>query len=186
MRKQRFLIMSFIILVSSQAFAAGPPSEGERLAMPCAGCHGSYGASPGKMTPVIGGQKEDFIEKSLNGFADDTRPGSVMANFAKGYTEDQINKISTAVSKWSWVKTQDVPKKSGKKPSSIEMCTGCHGAKGEGTAMVPRIANQAASYLKDALSEYKTGSRKSPEMLMFKDMADKDINAMADYYSKIK
>lgn len=180
------LVAAFGIVMIAQSVLAAPPSAGERLAAPCAGCHGTAGASPGTMTPVIGGQQADYLNKVMKGFADGTRPGSVMANFAKGYNEEQTSLISNAIASWKWVNSQDTPKKSVKKPKNIEMCAPCHGSKGEGGPAGPRLAGQSASYLKDTMKNYRDGKLTAAEMGVAKGLSDKDITALGDYYSKLR
>lgn len=174
------------ILMIAQSVLAAPPSAGERLAAPCAGCHGTGGASPGTMTPVIGGQQADYLNKVMLGFADGSRPGSVMANFAKGYNAEQTAQLTTAIASWKWVNSPDSPKKSVRKPKNIEMCAPCHGSKGEGGPAGPRLAGQASTYLKDAMKYYREGKLTAAEMGMAKGLSDKEITALGDYYSKLR
>jgi sulfide dehydrogenase cytochrome subunit len=174
------------MLAASSAFAAGAPTKGDVLAAPCAGCHGTRGASPGSMTPIIGGQQEAYLKKAMKDFAAGSRPGTVMANFAKGYSDEQIAEMSASLASQKWLKTADAPRKKVARPADHATCAACHGAKGEGGADGPRIAAQAASYLKEAMLEYKAGKRSSEAMEMFRDISEKDLNLMAAYYARLK
>lgn len=70
-----------------------PITRGAMLANSCAGCHGTDGKSPGSI-PSIAGKSRDFIESALMGFRDGTRPGTVMARHATGYTDEEIRLIA--------------------------------------------------------------------------------------------
>lgn len=173
------------MLTASSAFAAGLPTRGDILAAPCAGCHGTRGASPGSMTPIIGGQQEAYLKKSMKDFAVGSRPGTVMANFAKGYSDEQIAEMSSSLASQKWLKTADAPGKKVARPADYATCAACHGTQGEGGTDGPRIAAQAATYLKDAMLEYKAGKRSSEAMEMFKGISEKDLNMMAAYYARL-
>lgn len=175
-----------LLLAASSAYAAGPPDKGTVLAAPCAGCHGTFGASPGRLTPVIGGQQQVYLKKSMQDFAAGKRPGSVMANFAKGYNDEQVTEMTTTIAGWKWVGSSHAPKRAVKKPADHATCAACHGEKGYGTAEGPRIAGQARPYLLEAMQEYQTGKRDSAAMEMFKDLKDTDLNQMAAYYARQK
>lgn len=184
MRVKGFCILA--LLAASSAYAAGVPTKGGVLAAPCAGCHGTQGASPGVLTPVIGGQQQAYLAKSMGDFAAGTRPGSVMANIAKGYTNEQSDAMTATLAGWKWVNSPHAPKRVVHKPAEHATCAACHGVKGLGTAEGPRIAGQARLYLKEAMLEYKAGKRNAPAMDMFKDISEKDLDQMAAYYARLK
>ena len=175
-----------LLLTASSAFAAAPPDKGTVLAAPCAGCHGTYGASPGRLTPVIGGQQQAYLKKSMLDFAAGKRPGSVMANFAKGYSDEQLTEMTAAIASRKWVNSSHAPKRAVKKPADHAACAACHGDQGYGTAEGPRISGQARAYLLEAMQEYQLGKRDSVAMEMFKGLKDKELNQMAAYYARQK
>lgn len=182
----RGVLTAVLLIVSTSAFAAEPPDRGTVLAAPCAGCHGTYGASPGKMTPVIGGQQQAYLKRSMQDFAAGARPGSVMTNFAKGYSDEQLTEMTGAIARWQWVGSSHAASKAVKKPADHATCAACHGARGQGNAESPRIAGQASGYLKEAMLEYKAGKRGSAAMEMFRDVSDKDLEQMAQYYARLR
>lgn len=69
------------------------------------------------------------------------------------------------------------------------MCAGCHGIDGWRTAFpevytVPKLGGQHASYIANALREYKSGERSHPSMKAIAgSLSDKDIADLAAYYS---
>lgn len=63
------------------------------LANPCAGCHGSDGASPGPI-PSLKGLPSSYISSSMKAYKTDQRKGTVMNRIAKGYTDEEIDLMS--------------------------------------------------------------------------------------------
>ena len=77
-------------LLPVSAFAA---DKGMVLALSCASCHGTNGASPGSI-PRIQGRSAEYIEKAMLQFKAGERPATVMNRIAKGYTDDEIKLLS--------------------------------------------------------------------------------------------
>jgi len=73
-------------------------SQATMLANSCAGCHGTYGKSPGAI-PAINGKSASFIVESLNDFQTGARPSTVMGRHANGYSEQEIQLIAEFFSK---------------------------------------------------------------------------------------
>jgi cytochrome c553 len=70
-------------------------------------------------------------------------------------------------------------------------CHGCHGVTGYKNAYpsyhVPRIGGQSSTYLVNALTEYRKGTRKHPTMqAQAQSFSDKDIADLASYLSSLK
>ena len=77
-------------LLPVSAFAA---DKGMVLALSCASCHGTNGASPGSI-PRIQGRSAEYIEKAMLQFKAGERPATVMNRIAKGYTDEEIKLLS--------------------------------------------------------------------------------------------
>lgn len=67
------------------------------------------------------------------------------------------------------------------------VCAACHGADGNGLdPSYPKLAGQHASYLAQALHDYKSGNRKNPIMSgMAAGLGDADIDNLAAYYASM-
>ena len=179
---------TFCILLMLIAFGLGTAfadEQGERLSRTCAGCHGTDGASPGTMIPVIGGQIEKYLQKTLAEFSTDKRPGDVMKNLSKGYSAEEQKLIATFFTDKPWVNTPHAAE-SKADASLVSSCKGCHGSQGEGRGSFPRVAGQHPDYLYQALVEYKQGARSSSLMKSVKKLDDATLKQMADYYSALK
>jgi cytochrome c553 len=71
----------------------------------------------------------------------------------------------------------------------VQMCAGCHGARGEGNATTgyPRIAGQPQSYLARQLAAYVEGNRVNPVMgPIAKQLSPEQRDELAAYYSKLE
>jgi cytochrome c553 len=70
-------------------------------------------------------------------------------------------------------------------PEKAAVCTACHGADGKAVlAIYPHLAGQYASYLEQALREYRAGKRKNPIMgAQAATLTDADIEQLAAYYA---
>ena len=65
-------------------------------------------------------------------------------------------------------------------------CTGCHGAKGEGSTQFPSLAAQQATYIVIQLKAFKAASRNSPIMQpIAADLSDADMDNLAAYFSSL-
>jgi cytochrome c553 len=59
------------------------------IAATCANCHGTNGASRGGIESLAGKSKDDIVSK-MQAFKTGTKPGTIMPQLAKGYTDAQI------------------------------------------------------------------------------------------------
>ncbi|HOV96458.1 MAG TPA: cytochrome c, partial [Thermomonas sp.] len=73
----------------------------------------------------------------------------------------------------------------------VYTCKGCHGLTGYKNAYpsyhVPMIGGQSETYLRNALTEYRTGKRKHPTMqAQAESFSEQDIADIAAYLSSLK
>jgi cytochrome c553 len=70
-------------------------------------------------------------------------------------------------------------------PEKATVCAACHGADGKATQPIyPHLAGQYASYLEQALREYRAGARKNPIMgAQAATLTDADIEQLAAYFA---
>jgi sulfide dehydrogenase cytochrome subunit len=59
----------------------------------CAACHGTEGRAVGGM-PVLAGKPKEDLYKALKAFKDGSKPATVMHQHAKGYTDEQLERIA--------------------------------------------------------------------------------------------
>jgi cytochrome c553 len=63
------------------------------LAASCAACHGTNGSSVGG-TAVLAGMDRALFVKQMRDFKSGARPATVMHQHAKGYTDEEIEKLA--------------------------------------------------------------------------------------------
>jgi len=178
--------MVFFSLVSPALAADEELGQIAGISRTCAGCHGTDGASPGAMIPIIGGQMKGYLALTLDEFATDQRPGSAMLKFAKGYSAEQRRGISAYFASKPWVNSPWAASSSVQNPDLVRACSGCHGSSGEGRSSTPRLAGQAPEYLNHALLEYQRGERPAATMRLMRAYDEETIKLMADHYSSLK
>jgi cytochrome subunit of sulfide dehydrogenase len=67
--------------------------NGRNWAATCTGCHGTNGHSEGGM-PLLAGLDKAYIVNAMKEFKAGTRPATVMHQHAKGYSDEQIERIA--------------------------------------------------------------------------------------------
>lgn len=88
----RIAILAMALLAAMPGLAADDVN-GRSWAATCTGCHGTNGRSEGAIPGLIGLQKA-YIVAAMREFRDGTRQATVMHQHAKGYTDDQIERIA--------------------------------------------------------------------------------------------
>jgi len=94
------LIRSSLLGAAFLQMSAFAADKGMVLALSCASCHGTNGASPGSI-PKIQGRTADYIEKAMLQFKAGERPATVMNRIAKGYTDEEIKLLSAYLGKFA-------------------------------------------------------------------------------------
>ena len=64
------------------------------LAATCFTCHGTDGRSVGGVPPSLAGQGKASLYQQLKDFKEGKRPGTIMPQQAKGYTDAQLELIA--------------------------------------------------------------------------------------------
>lgn len=73
-------------------------------------------------------------------------------------------------------------------PSSLALsCAACHGTDGKSPGAIPTLDGRSVKEMKEALTGFKNGTRQATVMnRMAKAYTDQEIDALAEYFSKIK
>ena len=81
-------------LAATAAIGQGPdPKAARSLAATCANCHGTGGVSVGDVESLAGKPREEIVRK-MQEFKSGARPGTIMNQLAKGYTDEQIEALA--------------------------------------------------------------------------------------------
>ena len=95
MNKIQFTIT--VVLLSfapAIAFSAGNAAEGQNKSAVCHACHGATGISVQPIYPNLGGQHQDYLIKTLQGFRDGSRQNAIMSGFAANLSDTDIEDIT--------------------------------------------------------------------------------------------
>jgi cytochrome c553 len=95
MRSSSLVIAAIAAVVGAGTVAAQAPDPNlaRNLAATCANCHGTNGVSQGGVESLAGAGKDDMIRK-LKEYKAGTKPGTIMPQLAKGYTDAQIDLVA--------------------------------------------------------------------------------------------
>ncbi len=84
------------LLATSWTSHAADPNLGRNLAATCANCHGTNGrAVPGAGMDALAGIDKANTMKKLTDFKSGAKPATIMHQIAKGYTDEQLDLITT-------------------------------------------------------------------------------------------
>ena len=171
-------LIALVLLLSAPAAVA----DLEALKAECDSCHGPLGVSAHPDVPIIAGQTQKFIQKTLLGFQLWDRPcvKSEYRSGPKAGNKTDMCKIAGALSNdemaalAAWYSEQAfVPANQDFDPAQVaagealhmQDCEKCHeqGATVAGTA--PRTAGQWTEYLQSTIKYFPTGEHMCPPMM---------------------
>jgi cytochrome subunit of sulfide dehydrogenase len=84
-----FIVASASLCAAAAAAQTMDADLARSIAASCANCHGTNGVSRGGIASLAGMRKEDII-RAMQDFKAGTKPGTIMPQLAKGYTDPQI------------------------------------------------------------------------------------------------
>jgi cytochrome c553 len=94
----RFASALALIALAAPALAAvpkGDPVAGAEKAKTCASCHGATGnESLDDTYPKLAGQYPEYLAKSLRDYKSGERKNAIMAGFAAGLSDEDIDDLS--------------------------------------------------------------------------------------------
>jgi len=80
-------------LVATQAWAQDA-NQTRSLAATCFACHGNEGRSVGGIPPSLAGRNSAELLQTLKDFKEGKRPATIMHQHAKGYSDQQLERIA--------------------------------------------------------------------------------------------
>ncbi len=87
------LLLTMLLAGTAVPASAAENVNGRNWAATCTGCHGTDGHSEGGM-PGLAGLQKAYIVNAMREFKAGTRQATVMHQHAKGYTDEQIERIA--------------------------------------------------------------------------------------------
>ncbi|PLY13320.1 MAG: cytochrome c4 [Sedimenticola sp.] len=193
------VVVAGLAVSATAAFAADDApkvitgASASMLANTCAGCHGTDGSSQGPASPTIAGLSSDYFVETMQGFANDEIPSTIMGRIAKGYTEDELKAMAGYFKAKTFVKAhQDFDKDLADNGAKLhdKYCEKCHaegGQSAEDDAGV--LAGQWTPYLNWQLANFKSGDREAPKKMQkqMEKMLEKEgsdgVMALLNFYA---
>ena len=93
---RQWLFAAALLAASPAAFAQDALTLRTRsLAATCAQCHGTDGRAPvGSAVPTLAGMPAAYLAEQMKAFKNGERPGTVMPQLAKGFSDAQIGQLA--------------------------------------------------------------------------------------------
>lgn len=91
---QYAVTVTLLSLVPVTVYSAGNATEGQKKSSLCQACHGPTGQSTQPIYPNLGGQKQTYLIRSLQGFRDGSRQNPVMNGFAANLSDEDIEDLA--------------------------------------------------------------------------------------------
>ena len=162
----------------------------------CFVCHGAEGESSSEVFPRLAGQHWEYIAKQLENFKSGKRKSTAMADMVAKLTPDEMVALGKFFEKQK-VETEAAKDADlagvgkyiyhhGNKFSGLAACASCHGADAQGTASLPRLAGQYASYIETQLKQFNRRERTNDNAVMHaivSKMTPLEMAAVAEYLS---
>ena len=83
-----------VAVLMSCFVSAASAQDAQRLAAPCAICHGTDGRAATREVSPLAGLSRDYIVSQMRALRDGQRQATVMHQIAKGYTDAQIDVLA--------------------------------------------------------------------------------------------
>lgn len=176
-------------LGAANAQAAEEQTLVERAIHVCNACHGEGGVSTSPTYPKLAGQQALYTQEQLKKFRSQGRSDSSPQGYMWGISALLDDATIAGLAEY-YAGQKPVPGKTvdpklaeqgreifakGVPAKGIPACTQCHGEKGEGASVFPRIASQHAEYIVRQLNEFNTKLR--PHGTIMKDKVVKKMTA---------
>lgn len=197
MRANKTFVAALLVLTLGSTWAQADQARAEKIVSgSCFLCHGENGESSSEIFPKLAGQHANYIAKQLENFKTGKRKSTAMADMSSRLTADEMLALGqyfeTKKSSAEPVKDLDLAAvgryifNSGNHFSGVPPCASCHGKEGLGTANLPRLAGQYASYIETQLKLFNQRDRTNDNAVMHaivSKMSPLEMAAVAEYIS---
>jgi cytochrome c553 len=172
------ILTGFVISLISLASIAQVDAERAEaiVSSKCFICHGLAGESSSRQYPKLSGQHTQYIAKQLDDFKSGRRAGDTMRAMVSDLTADDM----VALGRFFESKSVEPAGSSdpaltklgsqvfldGHKDGKLPACSSCHGARGYGTPLLPRLAGQRPAYLENQLRSFTKRERTNDNAVM--------------------
>lgn len=162
----------------------------------CSTCHGPTGQSSNAEFPKLAGQNADYLVRQMFNFKTRARKSNEMEKEMAGLSGNDIEDLARYFSLQQLVPVARQDKAlseigknfymRGSPERGISACAVCHGDKGRGGKLLPRVAGQHAQYIAIQLRRFAEQSRTTDQMLMHSvasQMTEEEIWAVSYFLS---
>lgn len=177
MRFEKALIASGLVLALGSAWAQADHARAQKIVSgSCFLCHGENGESSSELFPKLAGQHANYIARQLDGFKTGKRKSTAMADMSSRLSADDMLALGqyfeSKPSEPEAAKDADLAAagryifNNGNHFSGVPACVSCHGKEGLGSANLPRLAGQYASYIETQLTLFNQRERTNDNAVM--------------------
>ena len=198
-------ICSHIAAMAILTFAAGPLAAQDSIDSlafhNCNWCHGTS-AQGLAQAPRLAGQRAQYIESQLGGFASHIRDNPTSKKFMWNATANLSPDAAHALAGY-FAAEPARPANDGNKDlvaagqaiyeegvgeANIAACFVCHGPKAEGVRQIPRLGGLSYGYLKARLEQWNEGfhATAKPMPQVARSLSASEIEALASYLSYVE
>ncbi len=188
--------------MSMSLFAADPVDLAraeEIVSGRCFLCHGLEGEAASAVFPRLAGQHSDYIAKQLGDFKSGKRNSDTMKPQTEDLTPSEMKSLGAffqnkkvaprVVSDEALAMVGKFIFDRGNEFSGLPSCASCHGAKGHGTPLLPRLAGQHPRYIEDQLKQFNKRERTNDNAVMHtvaSKLSELETHAVATYISTLE
>ena len=197
-----FFALLGLSIIGFSAFAADPKPDLQRaeeiVGGRCFLCHGLEGESSSPLFPRLAGQHSAYMARQLADFQSGRRKSDTMQAQAAELTPAEMKALGlyfenkqaaphapedrdlAGVGRYIFIK--------GNPFSGVAACAGCHGAKGLGTAQLPRLAGQHPQYVESQLRLFNKRERTNDNAVMHaiaSKLTELEIRAVSEFISTL-
>ena len=197
MRFDKVLFASALVLALGSAWAQADQARAKKIVSgSCFLCHGENGESSSEIFPKLAGQHAEYIAKQLENFKTGKRKSTAMADMSSRLSADEMLALGqyfeSKPAEPEVVKDTELAGvgrylfNNGNQPAGVPACASCHGKDGLGTANLPRLAGQYASYIETQLRLFNQRERTNDNAVMHaivSKMTALEMTAVAVYIS---
>lgn len=197
-------LAGLLLCAGAQSWAAGEPKVDlqraeEIVSGRCFLCHGLEGESSSPLFPRLAGQHAKYMAKQLEDFKSGKRKSETMKSQSEDLTLQEMvslgayfeaklpqphapeDKDLAGVGRYIFHK--------GNSFSGVASCASCHGAKGYGTPLLPRLAGQNPEYIAAQLQQFNKRERTNDNAVMHSiasKLTELEIKAVSEYIGALE
>ncbi len=195
----KLVLAASLLGVSLLARAADAARALEIVQGRCFICHGADGESSSPVFPRLAGQHAGYVARQLADYQSGRRKSDTMRPMVEDLSKEDFAALGRYFESRQPIAHPQPDTElaqvgrfifnRGNPYSGIPSCASCHGANGNGTETMPRLAGQHALYLENQLKKFNTRERTNDNAIMHtiaSKLTELEAKAVASYVSAMK